>query len=81
MNEMSPEDTFRCEACAKDFPESEIGEVHDPVNGGLFCESCSADWIAVMAACDHKWDGDGTVERTCEKCGKYETPEDAKANQ
>lgn len=76
---MSQEGTFRCEACAKDFPEFEIGEVHDPVNGGLFCEPCSAEWIAEMNACNHKWDGDGAPERTCEKCGKYEVQEDIKA--
>jgi hypothetical protein len=72
------EDIFRCEACRKDFPESEIGEVYDPVNGGLFCETCSTEWIAEMNACDHKWDGDATIERSCEKCGKYEAAENIK---
>lgn len=74
---MVDEDTFRCEACGLDFPESEIGDVHDPVNGCLFCEACSDAWLAKMAVCEHKWDGDGTLERTCEKCGKYEEPEQA----
>jgi hypothetical protein len=71
---MSADDTFRCEACGIDFPESEIGDVYDPVNGGLFCEKCSGRLISEMAACEHAWDGDGTLERTCEKCGKYEEP-------
>jgi hypothetical protein len=31
-----------CEACGKSFPEFEIREVHDPFNGGLFCDPCSA---------------------------------------